>query len=185
MSASFSLDGTHIVSANDDSNVYIWNFASEDRTRAKTIWSSESFQSQKSSIAIPWSGIQAMSGALPSPTLCTDSCGNSVRNGWKHCGSDENMDQKLSVSSPDCFSLSRGFLLESLPKGSATWPEEKLSNSSPVTISPAMCKSEYKILKSACQGMFSSPHMWGLVIVTAGWDGRIRTYHNYGLPVRL
>jgi hypothetical protein len=27
--------------------------------------------------------------------------------------------------------------------------------------------------------------MWGLVIVTAGWDGRIRTYLNYGLPLRL
>jgi hypothetical protein len=30
-----------------------------------------------------------------------------------------------------------------------------------------------------------SSHLWGLVIVTAGWDGRIRTYLNYGLPLRL
>ena len=91
----------------------------------------------------------------------------------------------MPLSPLDCFSLGRGFLLESLPKGTATWPEEKLSDSCPVANSPTICKSEYKILKSACQGMLNSPHMWGLVVVAAGWDGRIRTYHNYGLPVRL
>ncbi|XP_040989705.1 uncharacterized protein LOC121237161 [Juglans microcarpa x Juglans regia] len=188
MSASFTLDGKHIVSASDDSNVYLWNVTSQDMrtsSRVKTIWSTESFQSHDASIAIPWNGIQTTSGALPSPTLSLDIWGSSTKNGWKHRSLDENSGQNSTFSSPDCFSRSRGFLLESLPKGSATWPEEKLSNSSPITISPAICKSEYKILKSACQGMFSSPHMWGFVVVTASWDGRIRTYHNYGLPVRL
>lgn len=158
---------------------------SQDRpsSRAKTIWNSESFHSHNAFIAIPWCGIQTTSGTHLSPTLSADIWG-SVKNGSKHCNFDEDSDQKMPLSSPDCFSLSRGFLLESLPKGSATWPEEKLSNSSPITISPEICKSEYKILKSACQGMFSSPHMWGHVFVTAGWDGRIRTYHNYGLPGR-
>ncbi|XP_042952973.1 uncharacterized WD repeat-containing protein C3H5.08c-like isoform X2 [Carya illinoinensis] len=181
MSASFTLDGKHIVSASDDSNVYLWNVTSHDRTssRVKTIWSTESFQSHDASIAIPWNGLQTTSGALPSPTLSLDIWGSGTKNGWKHRNLDENAGPNLTLS------RSRGFLLESLPKGSATWPEEKLSNSSPITISPAMCKSEYKILKSACQGMFSSPHMWGFVVVTASWDGRIRTYHNYGLPVRL
>lgn len=182
MSASFTLDGKHILSASDDSNVYLWNVTNQDRTssRVKTIWSSESFQSHDASIAIPWNGIQTMSGALPSPTLGLDIWGGSTKNGWKHRNLDENSNQSLTRSFH-----SRGFLLESLPKGSATWPAEKLSYSSPITISPAMCKSEYKILRSACQGMFSSPHMWGSVLVTASWDGRIRTYHNYGLPVRL
>ncbi|KAF5478025.1 hypothetical protein F2P56_004618 [Juglans regia] len=187
MSASFTLDGTHIVSASDDSNVYIWNFTHQDRTssRARTVWCSESFQSHNASIAIPWSGIQTMSGTLLSPRLSADIWGSSIKSGWKLRNLDEHSSENLSLSSPDCFSLGRGFLLESVPKGSATWPEEKLSNSGPITISPAMCKSEYKILRSACQSMSSSPHMWGLVVVTAGWDGRIRTYHNYGLPMRL
>ncbi|KAK7854795.1 wd repeat-containing protein 44 [Quercus suber] len=187
MSASFTLDGKHIVSASDDSNVHIWNYASQDKvsSRAKTIWSSESFLSHNASIAIPWCGMQALSETLLSPTLSADVRGSSVKTGSKHRNFDENSDQKMPLSSPDCFSLSRGFLLESLPKGSATWPEEKLSDSSPIAIPPAICKSEYKFLKSACQSTFSSPHMWGLVVVTAGWDGRIRTYHNYGLPVRI
>lgn len=186
MSASFTLDGKHIVSASDDSNVHIWNYASQDKvySRAKTIWSTESFLSHNASIAIPWCGMKALSELDQNiAILSADVRDSSVKTGSKHCNFDENSDQKMPLSSPDCFSLSRGFLLESLPKGSATWPEEKLSDSSPIAIPPSICKSDYKFLKNACQSLFSSPHMWGLVVVTAGWDGRIRTYHNYGLPV--
>ena len=86
-------------------------------------------------------------------------------------------------SSPDCFSLTR-VLLESLTRGSPTWPEETLPSASPATIASDMCKFELKVLKSAYQSMLSS-HKWGLVIVTASLDGRIRTYLNYGLPIRL
>uniref|UniRef100_A0A7N2KVI4 Uncharacterized protein n=1 Tax=Quercus lobata TaxID=97700 RepID=A0A7N2KVI4_QUELO len=174
MSASFTLDGKHIVSASDNSNVHIWNYASQDKvsSRAKTIWSSESFLSHNASIAIPWCGMQALTETLLSPTLSADVRGSSVKTGSKHRNFDENSDQKMPLSSPDCFSLNRGFLLESLPKGSATWPEKKLSDSS---LFSSICKSEYKFLKNACQSLFSSPHMWGLVVVTAGWDGRIRT----------
>jgi hypothetical protein len=45
-----------------------------------------------------------------------------------------------------------------------------------------MHKSQYKFLKNSCQSTAAS-HAWGLVIVTAGWDGRIKSFHNYGLPV--
>ncbi|KAM7257212.1 hypothetical protein ACFE04_012953 [Oxalis oulophora] len=51
-------------------------------------------------------------------------------------------------------------------KGSTTWPEEKLP------------------LYDSCP-QNSKPVSWGLVIVTGGWDGIIRTFHNYGLPIRL
>ncbi|GMJ08947.1 hypothetical protein HRI_004563900 [Hibiscus trionum] len=57
-----------------------------------------------------------------------------------------------------------------------------LPPSSPSTVSSAMHKSQYKFLKSSCQNTFKS-HAWGLVIVTAGLDGRIRSFLNYGLPV--
>nr|GMD07466.1 WD repeat-containing protein 44-like [Ipomoea batatas] len=79
--------------------------------------------------------------------------------------------------------LSRGFSFDSQFKGSATWPEEKLPNLSP---SPAVSKSDYKFLKSAWQNALgSSPNLWGLVVVTAGLDGYIRTFLNYGLPIRF
>ncbi|KAJ1438044.1 WD40/YVTN repeat-like-containing domain superfamily [Sesbania bispinosa] len=168
MHASFTSDGKHIVSVSEGSNVCIWNYTGQDRStsKAKKIWSSESFLSHKAAIAIPWCGIESIPGTLLSPSLGGD------------------LNQKSSLSSPDCFFLTRGFLSELVPKVSATWPEETLQDSHQTVVSPRMCKSEYKFLRSACKGM-SNSHLWGQVIVTAGWDGIIRVYQNYGLPVRV
>ncbi|XP_058009744.1 uncharacterized protein LOC110665877 isoform X2 [Hevea brasiliensis] len=187
MSASFTTDGKHVVSTSEDSNVYIWNYNNQEKSasQAKNIHSYESFKSQNVSIAIPWGGIENGPGALVSPTPGRDMHGSSEKNGHvchKYFGK---LDHKILQPSSDCFSLTRGFLLDSLTRGSATWPEEKLTDSSPVAMSPTKSKSEFKFLKSACQNILSSPHLWGLVIVTAGWDGRIRTYLNYGLPLRI
>ena len=168
MPACFTSDGKHVLSVTEDSNVCFWNYSSQDKTSSqrKNIWSSENFLSHNASMAIPWCGIELMSGTLVPPKLRVD------------------MNQRDSMSSPDCFSLSRGFLLESVPKVSATWPEEAFLDSNPMVVSPRMGKSEYKFLKSACKGI-SISHLWGQVIVTAGWDGQIRAYHNYGLPVHV
>ncbi|KAH7513687.1 hypothetical protein FEM48_Zijuj11G0007400 [Ziziphus jujuba var. spinosa] len=169
MSASFTSDGKHVISASEDSNVYVWNYSSQDKAspRTKKIWSCESFPSHNASIAVPWCGLKIVPDTIQSPTLISPRQGSRFDN-----------------ASPDCFSLSRGFLLDSLSRGAATWPEEKLFNLSPKALSPTICKSEYRLLKNAYQSMSGSPHMWGLAIVTAGWDGRIRTYQNFGLPVR-
>lgn len=186
MIATFTSDGKHVISASEDSNVYIWNYAGQDKTssRVKKIWSCESFWSSNASVALPWCGIRTVPEALAPPSRSEERRASCAENGENHHMLEEYF-QKMPPYSLDCFSLSRGFFLELLPKGSATWPEEKLSDSSPTTVSSqAISKLEYKFLKSACHSVLSSAHMWGLVIVTAGWDGRIRTYHNYGLPVR-
>ncbi|VVA93477.1 unnamed protein product [Arabis nemorensis] len=65
----------------------------------------------------------------------------------------------------DCFSPM---------KGSTTWPEEKLDEAA------MSSRGKLKLLRNAYQ-----PHLWGLVVVTATWDGRIRVFHNYGLPIRV
>lgn len=124
----------------------------------KTIRSFECF-SGDASIAVPWFGLNV---------------GNT---------DDGRRDQtnRLPFSST-CFSLSQDLFLESFPRGSATWPEEKLPKSSSPKLSSSMHKSQYKFLKSSFQSS-SNSHAWGMVIVTAGWDGRIRSFHNYGLPI--
>ncbi|KAK4366022.1 hypothetical protein RND71_013902 [Anisodus tanguticus] len=159
-SAAFSSDGKHIISASEDSNVYLWNFNIPEESsvsQPEAVRSFEFFYSD-ASIAIPWFGLKNV-------------------NDENQCHS-QGLSQSLNnfpfLASP-CFSL------EAIPKGSATWPEEKLPLSSPWS---AMCKSQYKFLKSSCQSS-SSSHAWGLVIVAAGYDGRIRSYHNYGLPLPL
>ncbi|XP_052187877.1 uncharacterized protein LOC127798384 [Diospyros lotus] len=156
LSAFFTSNGKHIVSTCKDSNVYIWNCINHEQpflSRPKILRSWERFFAD-ASIAIPWPGLNETSpNELP------------------------------SSSSPACFSLSQEFILESFPKGSATWPEEELLGPTARAGPSAMHKSHYKFLR-ACQST-SSSHAWNLVIVTAGRDGRIRSFHNYGLPVAL
>ncbi|KAE9608851.1 hypothetical protein Lal_00020374 [Lupinus albus] len=159
MSASFTSDGKHILSACEDSNVYLWNVSQDESspTKAKKITSCERFFSN-ASVAVPWHGLKSQ---------------------------DIDSVQQLDIldkRSPASFSLDQKFLLESLPKGSATWPEENLPVSSPEAKTCSMHKSEYKFLKSSCKST-SCSHAWGMVIVTAGWDGRIKTFHNHGLPI--
>lgn len=160
-SAFFTSDGRHIVSASEDSNVYMWKCIDQGHrnpSQIKKVKSSERFLSN-ASIALPWPGFPK----------------NETR-GNNRC-------QTRAFFSPARFSCAqRDFFLDSYPpKGSALWPEEKLLSSSPLTSSTSIHKSEFKFLKS-CQSR-SESHAWGLVIVTAGWDGRIRSFHNYGLPV--
>ncbi|XVE64639.1 hypothetical protein DITRI_Ditri07aG0116600 [Diplodiscus trichospermus] len=184
ISATFSQDGKQIVSASEDSNVYNWNYINQEKScsKVKNISSCESFLSHNVSVAMPWCGIETIPGALASPELSRDARRNGL-NEQKHKNPQVELEQLIPHSSPDCFSLTR-VLLESLTRGSPTWPEETLPNASPATIAPDMCRFELKVLKSAYQSMLSS-HKWGLVIVTGSWDGRIRTYLNYGLPIRL
>ncbi|KAG2297056.1 hypothetical protein Bca52824_043725 [Brassica carinata] len=93
------------------------------------------------------------------------------------CGfSDHN--RTIPFSSPPCLSLKES---GSVPKGNATWPEENLTEN-PLS---SMTASQYKFLKSSYQRATSSSLAWGMVIVTGGWDGRIRTFQNYGLPVTV
>lgn len=164
---SITADGKHIVSACDDANVYIWNCVHQDKTsisQSKGIRSCEHF-SANASIAIPWCGLKYE---------------NTENRQFEVPHEDLPHDLPFSLSS--YFSMDHEYSSESLPKGSATWPEETLPPSSPLSMPSLIHKSQYKFLKTSCQSTFDS-HIWGLVIVTAGSDGRIRSFLNYGLPV--
>ncbi|OVA14741.1 WD40 repeat [Macleaya cordata] len=193
ISASFTLDGKHIISASEDSNVYVWNYGSHDRpavSPAKNIWSCERFFSSNVSVAIPWcgwrSGNSVVSTTPSAHQVSGDPLGRNLEeNRSQHYHLDDKSSNTLPLSSPDCFSLGPGCFAEALPKGSATWPEEKLPTSTSLVVASVLCKSHYRFLKNSCQSTLTSPHAWCLVIVTAGWDGRIRSFQNYGLPVHL
>lgn len=146
--------------------------------RAKNHWSCERFFSNNASVAIPWCRMTSGSDCLSS-TLGTSSASPDFHFDTRSCGQ-ERWSQRYEFGEN---SLRNTRISESLaPKGSATWPEEQLPTPSSLLVSSAMCKSQYKLLKSSCQTMIGCPHAWGMVIVTAGWDGRIRSFQNYGLP---
>ncbi|XP_057981002.1 uncharacterized protein LOC131166444 [Malania oleifera] len=186
--ASFTSDGFHIVSASEDSNVYVWNYISQEGPvsgQVRKNWSCEHFFSNNALIAIPWCGMtsgnsifSSISGAYSSSSSVDSAENISCQEGESSCN-------PISVLPPDHFSRSHRFFSDSSSKGSATWPEEKLPTPTSLVVSSTFCKSKYKLLKKSCQSMFGSPHAWGLVIVTAGWDGRIRSFQNYGLPIYL
>lgn len=167
ISASFTSDGRHIVSASEDSNVCVWTRDADDSSisnHVKTSNSCEQFISTHASVAIPWHRQASRSSA---PEVMQENCGDSSSN------------NTVYLSPAGSFTLSNNLFSEFLPKGSATWPEEKLSSTAPSTAA-TLPRSQYKFLKTSCR---NSSHAWGQVIVTAGWDGRIRTFQNYGLPV--
>ncbi|KAJ0255209.1 Transducin/WD40 repeat-like superfamily protein [Hirschfeldia incana] len=172
-SAMFTSDGKHIVSTIEDSGIHVWDYsqpnkkASSSPQKPKTIRAYEGFLSDNVSVAIPWLGQQGKEE-------------DSV------CSFIADLDKKfahLPLPVRDCFSQL---------KGATTWPEEKLglvaAGSAAAAISAtASSRSKLRLLRSVCQNVNSTgtPHLWGLVIVTATWDGRIRVFHNYGLPIRV
>ncbi|KAL6004463.1 hypothetical protein ACLOJK_005016 [Asimina triloba] len=189
MFASFTSDGRHIISTSEDSNVYIWNHEKPyvpKSNQGKNIHSCELFFSNNASIAIPWSGMKFSnaesnsSGIFEHNRHCFGDSMEHVESGCR-CHLDL-LRNSLSLLTVEGFSsLGHAFFSDAVPKGSATWPEEKLPSDAHIA-PPSMRKSQYKFLKSSCQNTVGSPQAWGMVIVTAGLDGRIRSFHNYGLP---
>lgn len=140
IAASLTSDGKKTVSACEDSNLRVWNNTSPEDTvlpQWKSIRSCAHL-SINAPDAMPWRGLKIL-------------------------GSDN--DPKLHVldSFSSRLSLSNEFIEPFSPKGSATWPEEKLQKlNRPSTLS-MMQKPQYKVLKDSFQRK-SMPNAWGLVI---------------------
>lgn len=174
LSASFTSDGRHIVSMGEDSTVYIWNYDKQSKLPNKCVKSVRSFEfffSEGASIAVPWPGM-----------CCT------VMN-----DSDQISTQPRRIlepvtwqRTPDCFSLSSRLFPDSSSRASATWPEEKLTWQIKPQLVPGDSHEHYHFLtRNYCSLTPMEEGTWGSVIVTAGIDGAIKSFHNYGLPIRL
>nr|UNY85668.1 WD40-containting protein [Zea mays] len=182
--ATFTPDGQHIVCASEDSNIYVWNHENQDEAslkHAKTIWSSERFYSNNAAIAIPWNGPKPRNPvSLASQILSPQGDNLWCMSKAVKCSSSQSEDSAInsfvSRFAPGIFNLNQEFSSESTCRSSATWPEEILPSRS---IRAILDESQYKFLRNCFQ---STPNPWGQVIVTAGWDGKIRSFQNYGLP---
>ncbi|XP_027341530.1 WD repeat-containing protein 44-like isoform X2 [Abrus precatorius] len=171
MSGSFTPNEKHIISVGEDSHVYIWNFNELENASSKQRKSKracEYFSSKGVTVAIPWSGMKA------------DQRGSSSN--FSHRSSD--MQTQLDVRDSERFSLSNWFSIDATCRGSMTWPEEKL----PSWDLPLAEDDEYDhqqlYHQDTCHDR-SVLETWGLPIVAAGCDGTIKTFHNFGLPIRL
>lgn len=184
MSASFTSTGRHIISVGEDSHIYVWNYDDMciQSKQTKAIRSCEHFFCEGVSIAIPWSGRgmdQKGTFGFCSPQCCSPR--------------QDHQDIHSCIGDSERFSLANWLFMDGSFRGSATWPEENL----PLWGVPAEDREHQPCNNDDHHNRKHHNHnhnqnnnrrvlsaTWGLVIVTAGSDGMIRTFHNYGLPFR-
>ncbi|XP_022962704.1 lissencephaly-1 homolog [Cucurbita moschata] len=169
MSASFTKNGKHIISVGEDSRVYMWNYDSlhlSSMKETKSQQSCEHFLSDGASVAIPWPG-------LGTELKCF---GNNQR---------QFSQRQDNQGASERFSLANWFSADNLCRGSTTWPEERLPLWDLPVADDEHGNLEHHNSQSDAHDHVAPPDTWGLVIVVAGLDGTIKTFHNYGLPIRL
>lgn len=168
----------------------MWNYANQINpitNRVKTVWSYERFFCNDVSIATPWNALRSRNSIslacnIPSSRQEVPDDFHNIQDSTSRYPAEDSLDSDNLYHLPSGnFTLSNAFFAESAPRGSATWPEEQLPSNSATT--STLRKSQYKFLKASCQN--AATHAWGQVIVTGSWDGRIRSFQNYGLPVQV
>ncbi|KAL6506981.1 hypothetical protein OROHE_022418 [Orobanche hederae] len=194
ISASLTSNGKYVVSASEDSHVYVWRNENEsrpNRTKGVTLTRSyESFHCQDVSVAIPWPGLADawglqgagwQNGTFDSfedlsmanhPTTPIEETSSSSENSSLPSGC-RNSPLNGTISSNGTNSC----LFEKI---SVTWPEEKL-----VPATSGRNRSSPRVSVDFSNGFYQNRTAWGMVIVTAGLRGEIRTFQNFGLPVRI
>ncbi|XP_020225419.1 WD repeat-containing protein 44 [Cajanus cajan] len=191
ISASLTANGKYVVAASEDSHVYIWKNEADcrpNRSKGVTVTRSyEHFHCKDVSVAIPWPGMGdawdmhgTFSGEQPEldnnvdevlsanhpPTPVEE---NFVTEGSRSASGYSNSPRHATIAS-----ATNSYFFDRI---SATWPEEKLllaaRNQSP------------RVSMDFSNGVSQKMSAWGMVIVTAGLRGEIRTFQNFGLPLRI
>ncbi|KAK9055506.1 hypothetical protein SSX86_026589 [Deinandra increscens subsp. villosa] len=201
--ADYSPDGKYIISASEDSQVYIWRHEeAKGKQKYPIITSYEHFLCKEVSVAAPWPG----SNKLEQPLVAIQSKKNSKRSTTTlpppAIGSspihDENGHSKPS-STP----------LPPLPKRSNPSSDiinEDIDHHEHADSSVGPCDSFSSAISSSGRFDETSPSpntklspgwvgnhghktvqatAWGLVIVTAGLSGEIKVFQNVGLPFKV
>ncbi|KAK4782060.1 hypothetical protein SAY86_016162 [Trapa natans] len=195
ISAFLTANGKYVVSASEDSYVYVWKNESNSRpSRSKGITITrayEHFHCHDVSMAIPWPGMTDFWGFHNSyfpkhkgmlhdshimdepstvnhpPTPVEEN--RIADNGLKSSPGSTNGPLHGTISS-----ASNSYFFDRI---SATWPEEKLSS--------ARKSRSPRVSVDSSNRIGENSSAWGLVIVTAGLRGEIRTFQNFGLPVQI
>ncbi|KQJ82574.1 WD repeat-containing protein 44 [Brachypodium distachyon] len=157
-SPSLTSDGRYLISAGMDSNVYIWNFDNSSRTLQK--------REAKTVRSCEMFFSKDVTTAVPWPGVHQD------RHVKPSCLTEKSVSTPSLRRQGECRSPGAWFFADVM-RGSVTWPEEKLISAKPVN-GPRLAD---------CLSAISAA--WNMVIVTASRGGVIRSFHNYGLPVRL
>jgi WD repeat-containing protein 44 len=180
ISACLAGNGKYIISASEDSHVYIWrNNDDFEPSRKKGIVSTnthEHFPCESVTVAVTW---PFTSASMDSEM---DSRKQELGRGTESdCGLQSKPVKAQEQDIPDVQhqsnSITNNSSNNSVDRTSATWPEELMT---PVNLSH---KSNICLPNEGDQAPTRSA--WGLVIVTADRGGQLRTFQNFGSPVRV
>ncbi|KAJ6822598.1 WD repeat-containing protein 44-like [Iris pallida] len=175
ISACLTMNGKYLICASEDSRVYVWRYdVSKSRpSRSKgfvTVTQSyEHFHCPDLTVAVPWPG-----GGLGGFPRSNSGKLNGI-NGISKTNSEVPADRSL-FSPRGCNGTAQHGVLSA----SATWPEEKLLMAT---------KYNSKRTGGSCNGgggvQVQRWPAWGMVIVTAGRGGQIKTFQNFGFEVLI
>lgn len=156
MSASLTSNGKYILCASEDSHVYIWRYDAETQpNRTKGLVSiTQSYEHFH---------CRDVTVAVPWPsTISTLRTQSNLPNN--------------STTVSRCNSQDHTSINPFGDRVTATWPEEKLLTSS----NQSSPRESMDLSNGRMQ--LQSRSAWGMVIVTAGRGGQIRTFQNFGFP---
>ncbi|XP_073150740.1 uncharacterized protein [Henckelia pumila] len=178
ISASLTSDGKYVISASEDSNVYVWRHHGDSRpNRSKVVTETQSyefFHCQDVSVAIPWPG---MSDTWEIHKSCARSRNSAID------------DFEISSANHPTAPVEETNGSESLPLTSGCRGNSPLNgtlssvmNSSLFDRIPVTWSHSPSVSWDFSTGFTQSRSAWGMVILTAGLGGEIKTFQNFGLP---
>lgn len=211
-SASFSADGKHIICASEDSQVYMWKVAdAKNQNGGKknkiTVQAYEHFQSKDVTAAIAWPGsttdeppsveihskrhAKLSASSLPSinsnsPTGEENAVGGSNRKNLPPL-------PKKNVSSEGISNIEEDEVTHSPPidpgigdsNSSRSHSARTYRDSCPISAPAAPQSHSFNSRCLPSGGPAIQTTAWGMVIVTASFEGEIRVYQNFGLPRKV
>ncbi|PWZ25374.1 WD repeat-containing protein 44 [Zea mays] len=182
ISACLAGNGRYIISASEDSRVYIWrNDDGSKPSKKKGIVSvtntHEHFHCESVTVAVTWPFTSTTMTSLMNPRK------QELERGSENGYSPQDLQTKLAKAQEMTDVEYRRTNITSYnskhnsDRTSPAWPEELVTPPNQ-SLSATTChanEGDQALNRSA----------WGLVIVTAGRGGQIRTFQNFGFPVRV
>ncbi|CAH9088227.1 unnamed protein product [Cuscuta epithymum] len=181
ISASLSSDGKYVVCASEDSYVYVWKHEDDSRPgriKGVTVMQCyEQFHCQDVSVAIPWPGTLKSQDNTNSPPEHSGSFDQTDEVSTANHHPTSPVEEAITCGNEHSPSLSHGTISSAtdnyfFDRISAAWPQEKVV---PTATSMDLTNGFNQ----------TKPAGLGLVIVTAGARGEIRTFQNFGIPIRI
>ncbi|CAL9086939.1 unnamed protein product [Musa textilis] len=175
ITACLTTNGKHVICASEDSHVYVWRHDDSQTSRrngvgATTITHSyEYFHCRGVTVAVPWPNTGSMKMLR---TCSSNQCGLNIEFQANAPSVAEN-NRHHQTRTQQQSTIHNSNLNRLSERNSATWPEELMTADKQ---SPG-CNGDF------CNGGMAAQckSTWGMVIVTAGQGGEIRTFQKFWL----